>query len=292
MSRFLKSSDPSSLASIVDKFFLSIDYYLIWIVAILLVVAISAYVFKQLTIDGSITAFFLGLLIILAFGFGGFGIYIFFIAGAAVLSYLNENNKVYQEAKEIQEKTGRRDAVQVLANGGIGLVLAVLYLFFPNPLIIVMFGASVAEAVSDTFAGEVGMLTRGNTFSVLTGQPMKPGLSGGVSFKGFLASLIGSFLIAVLWYSVYYKPSLSTATFIVLITLAGFFGALIDSILGLTIQAHYYDKEKNKIVEKEFSKGKRLPLARGFRAITNDKVNFLSNLSSVAFASLFYLFMK
>ena len=84
MSSFLKSSDPSSLASIVDKFFLSIDYYLIWIVAILLVVAISAYVFKQLTIDGSITAFFLGLLIILAFGFGGFGIYIFFIAGAAV----------------------------------------------------------------------------------------------------------------------------------------------------------------------------------------------------------------
>lgn len=292
MSRFLNSAYPGTIASVVDKFFLSINYYVIWIIAILLVLAILSCVLKQLNIGGAIGAFALGLMIILAFGFGGLGVYLFFIIGAAILSRLNKNNDIYQEAKEIQEKSGKRDFVQVFANGGIGFILAALYLFFPNPILIIMFGASVAEAVSDTFAGEVGMLTKSNVVSILTGRPIKPGLSGGVSFQGTLGGLIGSFLIAVLWYSVYYKPSLITISYVALITLAGFAGSIIDSILGLTLQAHYYDEENEKIVEKEYMNGKKLPLVRGFRIITNDKVNFISNLFSVAFASIFYLLIR
>ncbi len=292
MSRFLNSSDPSSVASLIDKFFLSLDNYIIWIVALLLVLSILALVSKQLNLGGTIGAFLLGLSIILAFGFGGLAIYLFFVVGAAVLSKLNNKNELYEEAESIQEKSGKRDFAQVFANGGIGFILACIYLLSPNPLILVMFGASVAEAVSDTFAGEVGLLTRSRVVSILTGRPLKPGLSGGVSLMGTLAALIGSFLIAVLWYSVYYKPALGTISYIAVITLAGFVGSIVDSILGLTIQAQYYDKSSDRIVEKEYLDGKKLPLVRGFRIINNDKVNFISNLFSVAFATIFYLLIR
>ncbi|MDC7238498.1 MAG: DUF92 domain-containing protein [Sphaerochaetaceae bacterium] len=292
MSRFLNSSDQSSVASLVDKFFLSLDYYIIWIVALLLVLSILALALKQLNVGGTIGAFLLGLAIILAFGFGGLAIYLFFIVGAAVLAKLNKRNELYEEAEEIQEKSGKRDFAQVVANGGIGFILACIYLLYQNPLILIMFGASVAEAVSDTFAGEVGLLTRSPVVSILTGRPLKPGLSGGVSLMGTLAALIGSFLIAVLWYSVYYKPALATVSYIAVITLAGFVGCIVDSVLGITIQAHYYDKKSDRIVEKEYLDGKKLPLSRGFRIINNDKVNFISNLFSVGFATIFYLLIR
>lgn len=292
MSRFLSSADPSSIAAFIDKFFLSLNYYYLWIIGILLILTIVAYFTKQLTIGGNIAAFLLGLIIILAFGFGGLSVYLFFIIGAAVLAKLNKHNKIYIEATEIQEKSGSRDFFQVFANGGVGFILAAIYLFFPNPIILIMFGASVAEAVSDTFAGEVGMLSRGKVVSILTGRPLKPGLSGGVSFQGTLASMIGSFLVSLLWYSTYYKPAFNTLTYLAIISLAGFVGCILDSVLGLTIQAHYYDEEEDKLVEIEHKDGKKLPLVRGFKLINNDIINFISNLFSVAFASLFYLIIR
>ncbi len=291
MSRFLSSADPSSIASFIDKFFLSLNYFYLWIILILLVLAIVAYFLDQMTIGGDIAAFSLGMIIILAFGFGGLAVYLFFVIGAAILSKLNKNNKIYLEAIEIQEKSGRRDFIQVFANGGVGFILAAIYLFYPHPIILIMFGASVAEAVSDTFASEVGMLSQSKTFSILTGQPLKPGLSGGVSLQGTLASMIGSFLVSILWYSIYYKPSLNTISFLAIVTLAGFVGCIVDSILGITIQAHFYDEAENKIVEKEYVDGKKLPLARGIRSVNNDTVNFISNMFGVFFATVFSLIL-
>ncbi|MGD1822937.1 MAG: DUF92 domain-containing protein [Pleomorphochaeta sp.] len=286
--RFLQSSDPSSLAAVIDRFFLSINNYVIWIILLLLILAVVAYLTKQLTIGGVFGAFSLGVVIILSFGFGGLTILLFFVIGAGILSKINKHNKIYEEAQEIQEKNGSRDIIQVFANGGVSFFLGLIYLISPSPLILIMFGASVAEALSDTFAGEVGMLTKGKTVSILTGKPVKPGLSGGVSIEGTLASLIGSFLIATMWYSTYFNPSIRTVSFVAIVTLAGFLGALIDSVLGITIQAHYYDEDKDKIVEKEFVNGKKLPLVKGLRIINNDKVNFISNLFSVVFVALFY----
>lgn len=287
--KFLSSANPSSFAAIIDRFFLSIDYYIIWIILILVILALIAYISKQMTFSGIIASFFLGLIVILAFGFGGLTVYLFFVLGAGILSKLNKNNEIYKEANKIQEKSGSRDFLQVFANGGISFILSILYLSSPNLLIIVMFGASVSEAVSDTFAGEVGMLMKGKTVSILNGRPMKPGLSGGVSFEGTLGSLIGAFLVSLLWYSTYFSINIKTISFVVIVTLSGFLGSLFDSILGLTIQAHYYDEEEDMIVELEEKNNKKLPLVKGIRFFNNDRVNFVSNLISILFASMFYL---
>ncbi len=289
--RFLRSAEPSSLAALIDRFFLSIDYYMIWIILILFILALVAYILKQMTLGGIVGAFCLGIVAILAFGFGGLTMYLFFVFGAGLLSHFNKNNEIYKEAKEVQEKAEKRDLLQVFANGGVGFILAVVYLVYPNPMILLMFGASVAEALSDTFSGEVGMLMQGKTFSILNGRPMKPGLSGGVSIEGTLGGLLGSLLIALMWYPIYFSPSISSISYIAIVTLSGFAGSIVDSLLGLTMQANYYDKEEDRIVEKEYKNGKKLPLVKGFRIIDNEKVNFISNIFSIILVSLFYIIL-
>ncbi len=288
---FLQSAYPSSLAAIIDRFFLSIDNYVIWLIIILIILSFVAYFTKQMTFGGIVGSFSLGLLIILSFGFGGLAILLFFVISAGILSKLNKNNEIYKEAEEIQEKHGRRDIVQVFANGGVSFVLAIIYLFNYEPIILVMFGASVAEALSDTAGGEIGMFFKGKAVSIVTGKPIKPGLSGGVSLQGTIGALISSFMISILWYSTYFNPSFKTISLLATVTLSGFVGSLIDSILGDTIQAHYYDEENDKIIESEYNDKKKLPLVKGIRFFNNDMVNFISNLFSIMLASLFYVIL-
>jgi uncharacterized membrane protein len=50
-----------------------------------------------------------------------------------------------------------------------------------------MFGSAVGEAASDTFASEVGILSKTKPVSIITGRPMTPGLSGAISPLGLPA---------------------------------------------------------------------------------------------------------
>ena len=53
---------------------------------------------------------------------------------------------------------------------------------------------------------------------------------------------------------------------------------MIDSILGATIQAVYYNENLKKETEKAFEEGKSNVLIRGYKLINNDFVNFTSIL--------------
>lgn len=281
---FLKAGSPSSLTGTIDRLLLSVPYFYLIIIAFILIIAIICYKTRQLTISGSLMAFCLGIIVTLGFGFGGLFVYVFFVIVAGVFGRLNNDNNIAKEAMTIQEKSGNRDWMQVFANGGLGLILAFLYLLKPNPAYIIMFGASVSEAVSDTVAGEVGLLLRSKTVSIITGKPQKPGLSGGVSVEGTLAGFVSAVVTAFFWYSCFYYPSISTLTYFVIAAVSGFLGCIIDSIMGATIQAHYYDKKNDKLTEKSNIDGIDLPLVRGFRLIDNDKVNLLSNLFATILA--------
>ncbi len=58
------------------------------------------------------------------------------------------------------------------------LVSALLYALNPSIPFLVMFGASVGgEAASDTFASEVGILSKTKPVSIITGRPMTQALA-------------------------------------------------------------------------------------------------------------------
>ena len=72
-----------------------------------------------------------------------------------------------------------------------------------------------------------------------------------------------------------------------LVTLGGFFGSIIDSILGATVQGVYYSKELEGETEKRECNGKPNVLVRGFSFVNNDLVNFLSiGISSILFLGI------
>lgn len=77
------------------------------------------------------------------------------------------------------------------------------------------------------------MLSKGTVYNVLTGKPIKSGLSGGVSFLGLFAELIGSLSLSFLD-----LPSFGWRGML-FITVLVFLGSIIDSILGFAFQRKY-----------------------------------------------------
>ncbi|MBR2281819.1 MAG: DUF92 domain-containing protein, partial [Spirochaetales bacterium] len=152
---------------------------------------------------------------------------------------------------------------------------------------LIMFGAAIAEATSDTFAGEIGRLSSKGPVSILTKKPVPAGVSGGVTWLGTVGAFLSSAFIAVCWYVFFLfsiGPNAVSVHGAALVCLLGFAGAIVDSYLGATIQALYFDPESRALTEKDEIDGRKLELSRGVRWVDNDMVNLISNIFSAVFA--------
>jgi len=150
-----------------------------------------------------------------------------------------------------------------------------------------MFGAAVAEAFSDTMAGEMGRLSRSRPVSIITFRPVDSGISGGVTAFGTMAGFAASAFIATLWALLFNIPNLSLAASFV--CLGGFAGCITDSLLGALVQVLYRDKDGNWS-EKPFDRaGNENTYVHGIRWMDNDMVNFVSNTFACVFATGLYL---
>lgn len=253
-------------------------------------VAVAAYRFGALNRSGAAAAFFLGAVV---FGFGGLRwavvLLVFFITSSG-LSRLMKGEK---KEVEIQfAKGSRRDAGQVAANGGVAGLAAIAGLFFPTSILPwILFAAAFAAANADTWATELGVLSRAWPRSIRTWQKVPPGTSGGISLAGTLAALGGSLLIAAAALLVWPDTSISCGTRLIyglIITLSGLAGSLVDSLLGATLQAIYWCPACRKETERtpQHTCGTETTLHRGWKWMNNDVVNLICTSSSVLVAFL------
>ena len=169
--------------------------------------------------------------------------------------------------------------LQVFANGGVGLIHSILYYLTNNPSYLVFLGISFAAANADTWATELGILNKKNPLSLRTFKRVAKGTSGAVSLFGTLSAFIGSMLIgifATLGFSFLNIGELSFEYIkaFQLVTLGGFIGSLIDSILGATVQGVYYSEELKGETEKKDYNGKPNLLIRGLSFVNNDLLIF------------------
>ncbi|MBN2426108.1 MAG: DUF92 domain-containing protein [Calditrichaceae bacterium] len=249
-----------------------------------LIIAIISFHLKFLSLSGSLMTFLLAVAI---FGLGGLQwavpILTFFIL-SSLLSKAGKSRK--QKFKNTFEKTGIRDHIQVLVNGGIGGFFVIISYFYNgnNAIFFYLYLISLSVAVADTWATEIGILFKWKPYLITTFKKVNPGLSGAVSLHGTIGGILGSTIIA--YSGIIFLNKLNYDLFFIIIFL-GVFGSIIDSILGATIQGQYVCSVCKKYTEKKIHCNYETKLIRGYKFINNDTVNFLSILFTV---SIFILF--
>ncbi|WP_116126975.1 DUF92 domain-containing protein [Lewinella sp. IMCC34183] len=167
-----------------------------------------------------------------------------------------------------------RDAVQVLCNGGVYGLVALLGL--PPALLLVV----MATAAADTWASEIGKYFRQPTYDILRLRPVPPGLSGGVSVSGTLAGAAGAAVVAAL--GPWLVADFGTAAWLT-VTALGFGGMVADSVLGAGLQARY--RHPDGQLSDRPNRGARQ--VGGLRWMTNDVVNLIAILLTTLLALLF-----
>ncbi|MGL4337056.1 MAG: DUF92 domain-containing protein, partial [Turicibacter sp.] len=192
-----------------------------------------AYLFKALTISGLLLATLTGTLILSG---GGLGLWlilgVFFVTSSALTHYKDERK---YHLYHLHEKMGKRDGIQVLANGAIPAICCVGSMLTHDFVWLIGAGIGIAAITADTYGSELGVLSHQPAVSIINFKPIQTGLSGGVTWFGTLASILGSFLIATLftvWYVLFIQRDTPFFPLICYIGMFGFLGSLVDSLLG------------------------------------------------------------
>ncbi|MBI3004156.1 MAG: DUF92 domain-containing protein [Ignavibacteriales bacterium] len=235
-------------------------------------IATASFYARFLSVKGSVATFFLASVI---FGVGGWQwtipVLVFFVT-SSVLSKVGKKRK--REFDSVFEKSDVRDHGQVLANGGIGGMLAVAQASMPSTDFYPAYLGSIAAVTADTWGTEIGLLTKGKTISIVSVHPVPRGTSGGVSVTGFAGGVIGA--VAIVVSAVPWIWDVRLATWIIS---AGIVASLIDSTLGATMQAEYTCAVCGSKTEREVHCSSPAKLVRGRKWITNDLVNWVCAMS-------------
>jgi uncharacterized protein (TIGR00297 family) len=180
-------------------------------------------------------------------------------------------------------KGDRRDATQVLANGGIFAVAALGAVRYPDvALWTAIGGGALAASAADSWGTEIGLLSRTPPRSILTFAEVAAGESGGVTLLGLGATVAGAAWVTstatlVDW------PTLSTAATLI----GGLTGAIADSLIGAAVQARRWCDGCAAETEQTIHRcGARTVHRRGWRWMTNDAVNLAATATGAATAAI------
>lgn len=223
-------------------------------------------------------------------GGGGFLVLCVFFFTSTLLGRVGKSRKTRFESH--YAKGHRRDALQVMANGGVALTCATLLWLqgyvapevytggrLGEPLAIAAC-ASLASANADTWATELGVLSRSDPWHLLTWRRVPAGTSGAVSMLGFGVALLGAITISA---SAWAMGGGFGAGDAFNVAILGFAGAALDSVLGATLQKQYLCSVCRQQVEVSNHCGApaRVVGPRWAR-LDNDGVNFAANALSAA----------
>ncbi|MGB9799302.1 MAG: YbhB/YbcL family Raf kinase inhibitor-like protein [Thermanaerothrix sp.] len=255
-----------------------------------LIISLLAYRLGSLSGSGAIAATCLGGLV---FGLGGLPwatLLLGFFITSTFFSRLAKTRKTSPGEK--YAKDDRRDAWQVLANGGVAALAVIWQATQPTSLLPWLVGAAaLAAANADTWATELGVLSSQSPRRILGGERVEPGSAGGITALGTLAALCGAMwiaLLAALFPPPLLRPHFSALVVLLVVTLSGFVGSLVDSLLGASAQVMYYCPSCHKETERhpQHRCGGTTTYLRGYRWLNNDGVNALCTLSAALLAGI------
>ncbi len=215
---------------------------------------------------GGVAAVFGGLIVVIA-GFPYLILLILFVVGSVLATRYRLAEKSQRHVQEGAH--GERGVSNVVAHIVIPTALALTALgsssILSDSTRAILYASALAFGASDTFASEFGVLSR-SPRSILHFRPVEPGTNGGVSGLGETFAFLGAILTALMGLALFVAFGVvppRPVEFVVVVTLAGFLGCQIDSVLGETLE----------------NRGR----------LSKHSTNFLGMLSSVAIAALIVL---
>lgn len=208
------------------------------------------------------------------FGLGGpawaFPIFAFFLP-SSLITRMGKNRK--KNLTQLHQKGGRRDAGQVLANGGVAGLLALIYFIYPHPGFYTAYLASLGAAAADTWSAETGVLGPERPRLITTWRVVEPGVSGGITLLGSIGGMVGASI--VYGSAMPFVPFLWDGGLFGLVLLCALAGNIADSLLGATLQEKRLCVVCAHITERKQHCEQPTQLSGGLGGFDNDIVNLL-----------------
>ncbi|GIL45896.1 hypothetical protein Vafri_3019 [Volvox africanus] len=237
--------------------------------------------------------------------------------GATLVAFFLSASKLTIYKAELKEgldenvKGGQRTWVQVLCNGLVPTILAVVYGILAGCVDLPL-GPAVAAAsghalepwraaaltglmggflgyyaccCGDTWASELGPLSADTPRLITTLRPVQRGTNGGVTLLGLSASIMGGMFVGLVFYLAgllsptlwIFESQRSVAAgqwrLIPLGLMAGLFGSALDSLLGATLQYSGYNTLQGRVVSRP---GADVVHISGMQLLDNNAVNAVS----------------
>lgn len=192
------------------------------------------------------------------------------ISGSALTRYLDPDGR----------SAARRGAGQVLANGGVAAVGALLIPRWPDIGWPILLGA-LATAQADTWSTEIGRLSPSQPRDLLTQRPVPAGTSGGVTARGTIGGAVGALVIGLVALITGVPPGGAAAA-----VMAGVAGMLADSALGGSLQTRYLCSVCQQPTEASQHCAQPTRRVSGFPGLGNSAVNAVSTACGSAVAWL------
>ncbi|WP_409301683.1 DUF92 domain-containing protein [Peribacillus sp. SCS-155] len=253
---------------------------------LIILTAWGGYLAKSLSKSGAIATVLIGFAVAVGFGLKGLLLLGIFFLSSSFWSKFKSSQKKHVEEK--LEKGDSRDWTQVFANGGVAGAVSFIYYFYPSDIFLMMFLAAIASANSDTWASEIGVLSRRQPVYILSLRTVDKGTSGAVSLLGSIAAILAALLIGIS--SIIFFDL--TISWLILVTIFGFLGNLFDTVLGALYQAKYKCNACGIETEKQLHCGRPTMLIKGTKLLNNDLVNALSIFLASLLAAAVYMMLK
>lgn len=199
------------------------------------VCAVLALGTRTLRPSGVLAAWVLGVATWFATGWQGFVLLLAFLLSGLGATFLGFGAKARRGVAE--RRGGRRGAAEVLAKGGVLLVLALEGAgarLTEGSVVGWAVAAVLAAAWADTWGSEFGGLWGRRVFRLPDFAEVPPGTAGGVSVAGLVASVLGAGAAAGLGAALGLVP---VGLWVALVGAAGFVATLVESLLARSSSA-------------------------------------------------------
>lgn len=220
---------------------------------------------KSLTNEGLVHSTALGIGLLTFLGLKGYFVCLTYFILGSIVTKIKMNKK--EEMGIAEKRGGRRGPENVWGSAGIAMFCAIATFFFKESdhlfeLYKLGYLSSLVTKLSDTFQSEIGKAYGKTTILITNFKKVPPGTEGAISIEGYIAGIIGSFILSYCAYLIGFVNDINQVKYCIASAL---FATTLESYIGASYQNN-----------------------TNFNWLSNEKVNFINTFIGAILAIFFY----